>query len=378
MNLRSYILCIAIACCSLFSVFGHAQQVKSTQSGPHEFAWMDERLAPRAIDWADKQTNETIALFTTRPMYEELLADAEAVLTREARYPRLSYHNDQVFEYYQDANSPLGVWRRSPRQNFYDGEPKWQTLIDLDALSAKESRKWLFAGAQCLENRCLISLSDNGKDAHEIREFDLGQNQFVEDGFSIPEDKSAVWWVDANTLIVSSNLFGGQANENGYPATFRLWQRGTLLSAAKTLFEAEVSDAFVGAAFIGANNGNGFLVNRAVNYYETETYYVDFGGNRHKLPLPKQYQISGVREGQLLLTLGEDFQPTADAMFEAGSLVSIDLSRLFENGEIYNPQLLYKPSDMEAVRSVMTLQGRLYVELLRNYHSVVIELSPRG
>ena len=362
-------------CTGLIASPGQAQEVTPHPFGDWENAWLDDRTGTRAVEWADTRTRQTLEIFAADPKFETLLNDAGNALTRAGRYPRLSYHQDLVLEYYQDAEHPLGIWRQTARQAFFDGTPTWETLIDLDTLSDMEKRKWFFAGAQCRENRCLVSLSDNGKDAHEVREFDLTEKQFVSDGFTLPEDKSSLWWVDTDSVMVASNLSGGKANENGYPATLRLWSRGQSLSESNILFETKVSDAFTGAAFIGANGGKGFIATRAVDYYNTETFYVEFEGGKYKLPLPSQYRIRGLQDGQLLLTVAQDYQPEENASFEAGSLISIDLQALLENREIRNPQQLYKPSDDEAIRAVSSLGGKLYVALLRDHRSAIVELS---
>ena len=39
-----------------------------------------------------------------------------------------------------------------------------------------------------------------------LREFDLDTKAFVTDGFTLPEAKSGVEWVDADTLLLSSAL----------------------------------------------------------------------------------------------------------------------------------------------------------------------------
>jgi len=57
----------------------------------------------------------------------------------------------------------------------------------VDALARAEGKTWVYQGMQCLppeERRCLVSLSDGGRDANYVREFDLRTRQFVEGGFS--------------------------------------------------------------------------------------------------------------------------------------------------------------------------------------------------
>ena len=77
-------------------------------------------------------------------------------------------------------------------------------------LGKDEKENWVWAGASCNApdyNRCLISLSRGGADARVVREFDLSNRQFVKDGFVLPEAKSQLDWVDANSVLgVSSKV----------------------------------------------------------------------------------------------------------------------------------------------------------------------------
>ncbi len=61
-----------------------------------------------------------------------------------------------------------GLWRHTTLESYQSDKPKWQTVLDIDALAKREKANWIFKGADCLapeETRCLVSLSDGGKDA---------------------------------------------------------------------------------------------------------------------------------------------------------------------------------------------------------------------
>jgi prolyl oligopeptidase len=78
-------------------------------------------------------------------------------------------------------------------------------LIDVDALGRTEGKSWVWHGADCLEpdyRRCLVSLSPGGGDADVVREFDRETGRFVEDGFTLPEAKTDVAWLDSDRLLV--------------------------------------------------------------------------------------------------------------------------------------------------------------------------------
>jgi prolyl oligopeptidase len=87
------------------------------------------------------------------------------------------------------------------------GNPRWETVLDIDAIAAAENANWVFKGIDCLEGttRCLVSLSDGGKDATTYREYDLATRSFVANGFVVPEAKSGVTWLDRNTLLVATD-----------------------------------------------------------------------------------------------------------------------------------------------------------------------------
>ena len=66
------------------------------------------------------------------------------------------------------------------------------------ALAAAEQANWVYKGGNCLapaETRCLLSLSDGGKDAVEIREFDTATRRFVDGGFRFADGKQNVDWI---------------------------------------------------------------------------------------------------------------------------------------------------------------------------------------
>jgi len=62
-----------------------------------------------------------------------------------------------------------------------------------------------------------VELSDGGKDAAVVREFDTRTGTFDDRGFKIPEAKSDYAWIDRDTLLVAHEWQKGQLTESGYP-----------------------------------------------------------------------------------------------------------------------------------------------------------------
>ena len=149
-------------------------------------------------------------------MYQEALS----VLTSDARLPLGAIHNGHVYNFWQDDGHVRGVWRRARVDSYRAGTPEWEVLLDIDALAAAEERNWVFSSVDCLSPdyvRCMVELSDGGTDAGVWREFNTDEKAFVQAGFYLPEGKSSVEWLDADTLLVGVDTGEGSMTTSGYP-----------------------------------------------------------------------------------------------------------------------------------------------------------------
>ncbi len=121
----------------------------------------------------------------------------------------------------------------------------WEVLLNLDEMSKKDSITWVFAGATGLYpkyDRFLVSLSKGGGDAAVVREFDPNTTSFVQNGFYIDEAKSDVFFLDENTVMVSTDFGKKTMTSSGYARQVKLWKRGTLMKNANLIYEGEDTD----------------------------------------------------------------------------------------------------------------------------------------
>ena len=217
------------------------------------YLWLEEVEGDRALNWVKQQNQRTLADLQANPIYSELNEKALEVVNSSERIPYGTIRNGYVYNFWQDATNIRGLWRRATLASYATEAPQWETILDFDQLAENEGKNWVYKGANCYtakakaDYKCLISLSDGGKDAVVIREFDLASKSFVDDGFTLPEAKSGVTWVDYNTLLVATD-WGGDGStltDSRYPFVVKRWQRGTSLSDATTLFTGNKSDVGV-------------------------------------------------------------------------------------------------------------------------------------
>ena len=70
-----------------------------------------------------------------------------------------------VYHFWRDQNNPKGLWRRTPFTDYQSNDPKWEIVIDLDVMAAKEDENWVWKGAtMCYPKyqRALLRLSRGG------------------------------------------------------------------------------------------------------------------------------------------------------------------------------------------------------------------------
>ncbi len=203
------------------------------------YLWLEEIEGPHVLDWVEAQNATTLQRFNDAGV----TADRDVlrvIFDRPDNIPVPNRRAGKVFNPWKDAAHPRGVWRVTTLASYRTDAPDWDVLIDVDALAAKEGEDWVWHGGVSLppdHERAIVHLSRGGSDAVVLREFDLAKREFVSDGFNLPEGKSAIAWIDRDTLLLASPLGTGMATQSGHARTIRLWRRGSDPLAAPVVFE---------------------------------------------------------------------------------------------------------------------------------------------
>jgi prolyl oligopeptidase len=210
--------------------------------------------------------------------------------------------------------------------------------------------------------RCLVALSDGGKDAKELREFDLAAARFVANGFWLSEAKQSAVWLDADNLLVARDWGPGTLTASGYPFILKKLGRGAPLDAAEQIFAGTASDVSVGASVLRDPDGamRGVLINRQVNFFESERYLLTDRGPI-RLPVPPRSSFHAFVASQLVFSLEEDWND-----FSSGALVSLDLAACLADPPTVTPALIVAPGPRESIEDAAATRSRLLVTVYRN------------
>lgn len=329
------------------------------------FLWLEEVEGPRALDWVRERNARSLGVLEQDPRFAALNASALEIVNATDRIPTPSFWAGNISNFWQDGTNVRGLWRRTTLNSYRSDAPSWETVLDIDALAREEGKNWVYAGSSCLppdERYCLVELSDGGKDAVTIREFDSVTRRWIDGGFSFPEGKQGVTWVDRNTLLVSREWAPGEMTTSGYAYVVKRVTRGQPLDRAVEVFRGERTDVAVGGFALRDADGTlrATLISRGRTFWESELYHLTPTGTR-LLPFPGRHNIHGLVDGALLFTVNEDWNG-----FTAGDVLSYELNALLRDPASARAELVLRPSARESVEGITVTKSRLVVALYEN------------
>jgi prolyl oligopeptidase len=342
---------------------------------PH--LWLEEVLGEPALAWVRERNAATEQQLGAEPGVPGF-ADFDAreqrireVLDSPARIPAVQRRGRWLYNLWIDAANPRGLWRRTTLAEYRRAEPQWHTVLDIDALGRAEGRNWVWGGATCLgpeHRRCLVALSLGGADATVVREFDTETRRFVDGGFALPEAKTFVQWIDADTLYVGTDFGPGSLTDSGYPRLVKRWRRGTPLAAAETVFEGDQADIYAAAAVDHTPGFERTTFVRSLDFYNQRVFLLH-GGRIEDIDKPLDADLSFWRQW-LLISLRSDWKPAA-TVHRAGSLLIADASAYLAGER--RMQTLFAPTATRSLAGLTTTRSTVIVSVLDNVASRVEE-----
>jgi len=333
------------------------------------YLWLEDVSSPRALAWVHAENAKSLGVLESDPRYAGLYADALTIAQAKDRIPQPEFLAGKIYNFWQDAQHVRGIWRSTTLAGYTGAAPNWTTVLDLDALSAREHANWVWKGESCawrLEQRCLVFLSDGGEDAITAREFDLRTRAFVPGGFALPRGKQTESWEDSDTLLVAREWTPGETTASGYAYDVRRLRRGQALSSAVEIFRGKRSDVAVSAdVYDDAQNEHVSIIDRGVTFFTSEQYLLTPHGVR-RLGVPPKVHPTALLAGRLLFKLEQDWTAGGET-FKQGSLVAVGLAALKADPAHLKPSLVFAPGPLDSLGDVATTATHVVVT---TYHNV--------
>jgi prolyl oligopeptidase PreP (S9A serine peptidase family) len=338
-------------------------------AGDDKFLWLEEVTGDKALGWVKDQNARSQQELEAAPGFEKLRQRLLAIYDSKARIPGAVARGKWLYNIWKDEANPRGLWRRTTLAEYKKKSPKWETVIDLDALAKAEGENWVWHGSSCLYpdyKRCLISLSRGGADADVVREFDTVEKKFVDGGFALPEAKTEVGWKDLDTIYVGTDFGPGSLTSSGYPRIVKEWKRGTPLSEARTLFEGKETDVSVGAYRDHDHGKVRDWVYRSPSFFTNEVFLLE-DGKPVKLEKPDDAS-AGVWNDNLIVSLRKEWK-TGDKTWPAGALLITPFDDFRAGKRDFT--MLFEPTPRTSLQSYSTTKNAILVVELEDVKSRV-------
>jgi len=327
--------------------------------------WLEDITGDKAIAWAKQQAAKSKAELEGVPGFSATRDRIRAILDSKERTPYVSKRGTYYYNFWRDAQNPKGLIRRTTLAEYRKKNPKWELILDIDALAKAEHENWVYAGNACLYptfDRCLISMSRGGGDTKVTREFDVKTKTFLADGFTLPPAKSEVSWKDRDTLYVATDFGPGSLTKSGYPRIVKEWKRGTKLEDAVTVFEGQDSDISVGAHRSWDHGKSIDFIDRGLSFFASELYVRGADGKLTKIDIPNDAN-GGIWNDQLLVTLRTEWK-IGDKTWPAGAMLTMPYAD-FQAGK-RDFTMLFEPAPNKSLDGVTEMKSGLVINELED------------
>jgi prolyl oligopeptidase len=346
----------------------------ATAADDDPYLWLEEIDGKKALSWVKDRNDSSLAVLEAVPEYKPIFETNLKILDSDDRIPYVGIRGKWLYNFWRDADHVRGIWRRTTLESYRTDDPKWETVIDLDALAEAEDENWVWKGASCLEpdyRLCMVALSRGGGDATVRREFDAVKKKFVKNGFELAEAKSRVSWKDENTLWVGTDLGEGTLTTSGYPRIAMEWKRGTPVEQARTIYEGDPEDVASMAYSNHTPEGRYDFVQRTPEFFRG-IYYLILDGRLVMLDLPDDVSMQEMYKDHMLLSLRSDW--TVGGMtYPQDALIAIDLDDFLEGSREF--EVLFEPTERISFGGVARTRDHLLIQTLDNVRGRIHKLT---
>jgi prolyl oligopeptidase len=340
------------------------------------YIWLEDKDGAKPLAWVETENQRTLAWLQADPRYKQFYSEALAIASAQDRIPMPDQRNGRILNFWRDAQHPQGYWRATTEASYATASPRWTTLLDLDALSAAEGKKWVWKGATCLqpeERYCLVALSEGGEDAIEYREFDLEVGRFVENGFRLPKSKQGAAWVDRDTLLVSRDWGQGTLTVSSYPFVVKEVKRGQPLDQAREIFRGDAADQLgtYAETFHDADGSRAVVIERRQQFFGGDKHLLTRSGRLVKLDIPTRASPVGLVKGRLAFTTQDPW-----GSLTAGSIAAAPLAEV-EKGR-FTPVAVFSPNSRQSVDGATVTRSAILANVYDNVRGRAMTFTPSG
>ncbi len=317
-----------------------------------KYLWLENIESEKALKWVKEESDFSKNILSKEDGFEKR---QDRILKRLESKDKIIYVRQRgkfVYNFWKDKKNQRGLWRRAPYKAFIRGwRLKWEELLDVDALSVKENKKWVFKGvlfSRKNTDRVILKLSDGGGDAVSLREYSLKSKKFLNKGMDFKAARYGAVLLDDKAMLLASDSDKEKLTKAKYPREVKLYKRGRKFEEAKTLLTIPEEHTGVWLYTLESSKGKRFdVVEDAIDFYSSNKYIYS-KEKLFKIPAPVESAIEGVFKNKIIFTLRKDLVLKGENV-KKGSLVYLSVDSKDKFSDLKH---LYSPKKGEAVKNL--------------------------
>jgi prolyl oligopeptidase len=351
------------------------------------YQYLEDVDGAASMDWVHAQNAISTKELEGDAGYQSLHDRLLAIYDSKERIPAIQKIGPWFYNFWRDADHVRGIMRRTTLDEYRKNAPKWEIVLDVDALADAEHENWVWKGWQCRYpdyRRCLVNLSRGGGDAVVVREFDLEQRRFVaaaDGGFEVPEAKTEMAWSDDDHVFVATNFGPGSMTDSGYARIVKRWTRATPLESAIEVYAGRQTDVSVNAARFHLHVGERViyrtLIERGDTFFTNETFVLNSSdGHDRLMPIDKPDDANvTLWRNQILITLRKAWPAKThglgDRPIPSGALVAMDFDRFMKGSRDFT--MLFTPGPRKSLGQWTATRDHLLINAMSDVQNHVSE-----
>src|SRR4030095_11049344 len=111
------------------------------------YQWLEEVDSKKSLEWVEAQNKSTYDVLSKQPIYQNVYDKSLEIYNSTDRIAAPSIYGNYIYNFWQDKDHERGIWRRTSKADYLGGNPTWEIVLDIDALSKVDGKKWVFKGA---------------------------------------------------------------------------------------------------------------------------------------------------------------------------------------------------------------------------------------
>ncbi len=115
-----------------------------------KYTWLEDIHGDKSMEWVKAENARTAAVMEKQKPFAELDEAALKVLDSPDKLAFPQFRAGMVYNTWRDKDHVRGIVRRTTLESYLSDDPKWETVIDYDALGKQDKQSWVGHGLDCM------------------------------------------------------------------------------------------------------------------------------------------------------------------------------------------------------------------------------------